>query len=92
VKKRVSSDALTGIPYVGASIASDFRRIGILKVSDLRGRNPEEMYNNICAVQGCQVDRCVLYVCLSAVYFSENPNPDPEKLKWWNWTNKNGKK
>jgi hypothetical protein len=88
VKKRVFGDELTGIPYVGVSIASDFRKIGILTVSDLRGKHPEEMYYSICAVQGCQVDRCVLYVCRSAVYFAENPCPDPEKLKWWNWKDK----
>jgi len=27
----------------------------------------------------------LLYVFRCAVYFAENKNPDPEKLKWWNW-------
>jgi hypothetical protein len=88
LKKHASPDALTQIPYVGKSIAEDFRKIGILTIPDLVGKDPEEIYNNICAVQGCRVDRCVLYVCRSAVYFAENPAPDPEKLKWWNWTDK----
>ena len=22
-----------------------------------------------------------------AVYYATEPNPDPEKLKWWNWKN-----
>ena len=80
-----ANDDLTQIPYVGKSIADDFRNIGIAKISDLKGKNPEEMYSQICVIQGCQVDRCVLYVCRSAVYFAENENPDPEKVKWWNW-------
>jgi hypothetical protein len=88
LKKHISGDELTTIPYVGPSIASDFCKIGISKVSDLRGKNPEEIYFNICATQGCQVDRCVLYICRSAVYYAENKTPDPEKLKWWNWTDK----
>jgi len=74
---------------VGNSIASDFEKIGISKISDLKDKNPEELYSQICAAQGCQIDRCVLYVCRSAVYFAENKNPDPEKLKWWNWKDKN---
>jgi hypothetical protein len=23
-----------------------------------------------------------------AVYFAKTKNPDPEKLKWWNWKDK----
>ncbi len=87
-KKYISSGDLTQIPYVGESIASDFERIGILKISDLKGKNPEDLYHSICASQGRQVDRCVLYVCRSAVYYAENETPDPEKVKWWNWTDK----
>lgn len=91
LKKRISNCDLTQIPYVGESIASDFQKLGISKISDLKGKNPEELYYNICAIQGYQ-DRCVLYVCRSAVYYAENENPDPEKLKWWNWKDKKGNK
>ncbi len=84
----ISDSDLTDIPYVGKSISEDFRRVGITKISDLKGKNPEELYKQICLSQGCQVDRCVLYVCRSAVYFAENENPDPEKLKWWSWKEK----
>jgi hypothetical protein len=80
-----NKNELTEIPGVGKSIAADFARIGIKKISDLKGKDPEELYKKICAKQGCQVDRCVLYVCRSSVYFAENKNPDSEKLKWWNW-------
>jgi len=92
IKKPRSNGDLTQIPYVGKSIASDFEKIGISKISDLRGKNPEDLYYNICATQGYRVDRCVLYVCRSAVHYAENENPDPEKVKWWNWTDKKIKK
>jgi hypothetical protein len=87
MKKQSSrnSNDLTQIPHVGKAIASDFKSIGITKISDLKGKNPEKLYSQICAAQGHQIDRCVLYVCRSSVYFAENKNPDPEKLKWWNW-------
>lgn len=79
---------LQTIPGVGKSISQILWNIGIEKVSDLKGKDPEELYFRICADQGCQVDRCVLYVCRSSVYFAENKNPDLEKLKWWNWKDK----
>ncbi|MFC1948601.1 helix-hairpin-helix domain-containing protein [Chloroflexota bacterium] len=55
----------------------------------MKGKKPEELYSRICATQGIQVDRCVFYVCRSSVYFAETKNPDPEKLKWWYWKDKN---
>jgi hypothetical protein len=80
---------LQTIPGVGPSIAQDFWDIGIKCVSDLKGKNPERLYFEICAKQGSTIDRCLLYVCRSSIYFAETKNPDPEKLKWWNW--KDGK-
>ncbi len=85
MKKHSTNNELTLIPYVGDSIAGDFKSIGVNKISDLKGKNPDDLYLKICSRQGCRIDRCVLYVCRSAVYFAENKNPDPEKLKWWNW-------
>jgi hypothetical protein len=88
MKKRGSSNDLTQIPYVGNSIANDLKSIGIVRISDLKGKDPEELYSRLCAAKGHQVDRCLLYVCRSSVYFAENENPDPEKIKWWTWKNK----
>jgi hypothetical protein len=87
-KKGKMGNELTIIPYVGPAIAADFKNIGINRIEDLKGKNPTELYERICMYQGLQVDRCVLYVCRSAVYFAENPDPDPEKVKWWNWKDK----
>jgi hypothetical protein len=87
-KKAKAGNELTKIPYVGESIAADFRNIGITRIEDLKGKTPEELYERICMYQGLHVDRCVLYVCRSAVYYAENPTPDPEKVKWWNWKDK----
>ncbi len=79
---------LQTIPGVGPKLSKEFARIGIEKVSELKGKAPEELYLEICAKNGRQVDRCVLYVCRAAVYFAETLHPDPEKLKWWNWKDK----
>ena len=79
---------LQEIPGVGLKLSERFSEIGIKNVSDLKGKNPENLYSKICNEQGYDVDRCVLYVCRSSVYFAENKKSNPEKLKWWNWKDK----
>ena len=79
---------LQTIPGVGPKLSNLLHDIGIKAVSHLKGKDPEKLYSKICAKQGHPIDRCVLYVCRSSVYFAENKNPDPEKLEWWNWKDK----
>lgn len=69
------------IPGVGKRIAQEFLNIGIKKVSDLKNKNPEELYLKICGKNGYPVDRRVLYICRSSVYFAENKKLDPKKFK-----------
>jgi len=76
------------IPGVGASIAEDFWDLGFRSVEDLVGADPEKLYKIFCDLRGCHVDRCMLYVFRCAVYYVTEKNPDPEKLKWWNWKDK----
>ena len=76
---------LQSIPGVGPKLSQAFLNIGIKSVADLKGKYPEDLYLKICEHKGQPVDRCVLYVCRSSVYFAENKTHDEEKLKWWNW-------
>lgn len=78
------------IPGVGPSIAQDLVDLGISQVRDLKGRSPEELYTAHCGRVGHAVDRCLLYVFRCAVYFASRERHDPEKLKWWNWKEKEG--
>lgn len=79
---------LRQIPSVGVSVAVDLYDLGYRTIDDLRGADPDEMYEAHCRQRGARVDRCVLYTFRCAVYFAETPNPDPEKLKWWNWSDR----
>lgn len=79
---------LTEIPGVGDRIAAVMEALGIRKVSDLRGRDPEELYLRECAMKGFQEDRCALYVWRTAVYYADHEVRDPEKLNWWYWKDK----
>ena len=76
---------LQTIPGVGPAAEADLLALGYSSVSDLKGQDPEEMYRRSCAIQGCTLDRCVLYVYRCAVYFAETERPEPEKCKWWYW-------
>ena len=78
---------LIKIPGVGKSIAVDLWNIGIRKVSDLKGEDPETLYDLSNKFAGVTQDRCLLYVFRCAVYYAETENSDQnqELLKWWNW-------
>jgi Pathogenicity locus len=76
---------LRSIPGVGKSIAGDLWNIGITRVADLKGRDPEALYELSNRFAGVVQDRCLLYVFRCAVYFAETPRPEKEKLLWWNW-------
>jgi hypothetical protein len=76
---------LRTIPGVGKLIAEDFWELGIRSVADLKGKDPGQLYLQLCKQARCKVDRCMLYVFRCAVYYASTPKPNPEKLKWWNW-------
>ena len=80
-----ASTDLQVIPGIGPNMARDLRELGIKQVDDLVGRDPQEMYERLCASRGAHQDRCVLYVFRCAVYFASHQRHDPERLKWWNW-------
>jgi hypothetical protein len=76
---------LQTIPGVGKSIARDLYAIGIHRLTDLKGKDPEKLYQHSNRLAGAVQDRCLLYVFRCAVYFAETKRPKPELLKWWNW-------
>jgi hypothetical protein len=84
MNKLVQKD-LMRIPGVGKSISKDLVNIGITSVSDLKGKNPDLLYDKSNKFAGTVQDKCLLYVFRCAVYFAENESHDPDKLKWWNW-------
>ncbi len=79
------SKELRVIPGVGPSIARDLEDLGFCRVDDLRGADPEAMYERLGTLRGSHVDRCMLYVFRCAVYYASHEVHDPERLKWWNW-------
>lgn len=74
---------------MGPRISAMMEALGVHQVSDLAGRDPEEMYRRECLMKGFQEDRCALYVWRAAVYYAEHPHREPEKLNWWYWKDRN---
>lgn len=82
---KARSEELESIPGIGPRIAQMLQLIGVHRVSDLENANALQLYIKLERGVGAHVDRCVLYVFRSAVYYANHQKHDPEKLKWWNW-------
>ena len=79
------STELQKIPGVGPNIEEHLLNLGYVSLNSLKGEDPEAMYERDCNLKGENLDRCLLYIYRLAVYYAENEEHDPEKLKWWNW-------
>ena len=84
-----SHDELQTIPGIGKSLAVDLRDLGYQRVAELKGEDPQQMYERLMRIRGGHQDRCVLYVFRCAVYFASRTKHDAERLKWWNWSDAN---
>jgi hypothetical protein len=82
---RQPASELLKIPGVGRATLGDFHVLGIFKIADLKRRDPQQLYDELCERTGLKHDRCCLYVFRCAVYFATHTRHDPEKLKWWAW-------
>ena len=80
-----ASTSFEVIPGIGPNLARDLRDLGFADTSELRGQDPERMFEELCELRGERIDRCVLYAFRCAVYFVSNESHDTELLKWWNW-------
>jgi hypothetical protein len=81
-KKRESIVRLEDIPNIGSSIAADLRRLRIKQPEDLVGRDPYEMYDELCRLTAQRHDPCLLDTFIAAVRFMEG---EPKK-PWWMYT------
>jgi hypothetical protein len=80
-----SATDLQQLPGIGPNIANHLQSIGIRRVADLKGKDPEELYERICQAHSKTLDRCLLYVFRCAVYAASTPRPKARLLKWWEW-------
>jgi hypothetical protein len=73
---------LEDIPSVGPAIAADMRRLGITTPSELPGREPYTMYDDLCRITGQRHDPCLLDSFIAVVRYMEGGPKKP----WWKYT------
>lgn len=80
--EREQLSRLEQLPNIGPNVAADLRRLGVTEPQDLRERDPYELYDELCRLNGRREDPCVLDVFISAVrYMSGEPGQ-----RWWKYT------
>ena len=70
------------IPNIGPAIERDLIALGLNKPAELIGKDPYQLYKNLCSIRKKRQDPCVLDVFISAVEYMEG---GPER-KWWEYT------
>ena len=78
---------LTDLPNIGVSMAKDLRLIGIDTPDDLPGKDPFELYKNLCEKIGTRQDPCGLDTFMSITDFMNGGEPKV----WWEYTQKRKK-
>ena len=73
---------LQEIPNIGPAMARDLVRIGVLRLEDLIGKDPDALYHELCLVDGTRHDPCVRDVFAAAVAYA---NGEPARA-WWAFT------
>ena len=72
----------TDIPNIGKAMERDFVLLGLKQPIELVGRDPYQLFNELCRVTGNRQDYCVLDTFIAAVRFMEG---GPVR-KWWEFT------
>lgn len=79
---------LQDIPNVGKAIEKNLILLGIKEPAELIGKDPYQMYNELCNITGKRLDPCVIDIFISAVRYMEG---GPSK-RWWEFTDERKKK
>jgi hypothetical protein len=74
--------ALTALPNVGPAVARKLRRLGVTRPEALRGRDAEELFERLCALDGRRHDPCLLDTFVAAVSFANGGPARP----WWEFS------
>lgn len=80
--RREAEARLRAIPNVGPAIAADLIRLGITRAEEAAGRDPDELYRALCALDGRRHDPCVRDVFAAVVAFANGEGARP----WWTFT------
>ncbi len=80
--RRSNTKKLTDLPNIGKAGAADLVLLGIHQPDDLKGRDPYQMYQQLCQLTAQQHDPCVIDVFISITRFMQGEEPKA----WWAYT------
>jgi hypothetical protein len=81
-KTRLEVKRFQDIPNVGKAIEKSFITLGFTQPVQLAGKDPYQLYEDLCTVTHTRVDPCVMDIFISAVRYMEGEAPK----KWWEYT------
>lgn len=74
--------ALQKLPNIGPACAKDLLLIGIHSVEDLKGKEADALYGDLCEKTGHRHDPCVRDTFEAAIHFANTG----ERRTWWSFT------
>ena len=77
-----ASSDLLALANVGPAVARHLERVGITQTGQLAGRDPIEIYEEMCVASGRRLDPCLLDTVMSAVEQADGGPARP----WWDYT------
>ncbi len=79
---REAEVGLQEIPNVGPKMAEALSKVGVRRLEDAAGRDPDDMYRELCAIDARRIDPCVRDVFAAVVSHAEGHPARP----WWEFT------
>jgi len=73
---------LTDLPNIGKACAEDLRLLGIHETAQLIGKDPYQLFEDLCQKTGVKIDPCMLDTFISITRFMNGEAPQP----WWHYT------
>src|SRR5204863_7877967 len=83
---QIETRQLKDLVSIGPALLEDFEMLGIRSVAQLRRRNPQRMYRELCRIRKLLIDPCCLDVFVAAVAQAKDPNLPVEQRQWWYWS------
>lgn len=80
--QKIIPPALRGIPNLGPATALDLQRLGVGRLDELRTKDPDQLYDHLCRIDGVKHDICVRDVFAALV---DQANGRPAK-PWWHYS------
>ncbi|MEZ4740845.1 MAG: helix-hairpin-helix domain-containing protein [Bdellovibrionota bacterium] len=86
LSKSIDKRRLIDLISVGKATIKDLELLGITKVHQLKSKDPQKLYDELCEITGSQHDICCLDVFKAAVEQAKDPDLSRDKCNWWYWS------